>query len=352
MANGEGGTNRLQLPQAAEGSQGPGVGLPRWLKRNIPKGNGNHLTARLISDLGLVTVCEHAKCPNRMECYAQRTATFMILGEVCTRRCGFCAVTSGKPRPVDPTEPQRIAQAVQKLGLRHVVITCVTRDDLPDGGAEHFVRTIEAVRGVSDATIEVLPSDFAGRKASLESLVDARPDVYNHNTETVPRLYPTVRGRKANYRWTLEMFRCINARCTKIRTKTGFMLGLGETYQELCDTFAELVEAGVEILTLGQYLRPTPSSLPVVRYLQPEEFAVLAERARAIGFKQVFSGPFVRSSYHAGEVLASYQAGEVFLGSDPDRAGGAFATDRTRVVVAGARGDRSPPTIAAESEGD
>ncbi|RMG03754.1 MAG: lipoyl synthase, partial [Planctomycetota bacterium] len=169
-------------------------GLPRWLKRNVPKGNGNHFTARLIDELGLATVCEHAKCPNRMECYAQKTATFMILGEVCTRRCGFCSVRKGKTQPPDPAEPQRVADAARRLGLKHVVITCVTRDDLPDGGAAHYVKTIEAVRAATGATIEVLPSDFAGNREAVKQVVAARPEVYNHNTETVPRLFPTVRG--------------------------------------------------------------------------------------------------------------------------------------------------------------
>lgn len=283
--------------------------LPRWLKRNIPKGNGNHFTARLVESLGLATVCEHARCPNRMECYARRTATFMILGEVCTRRCGFCAVKKGKTHPPDPAEPHRVAEAVKTLGLRHVVITCVTRDDLPDGGADHFAQTIAAVRAVTDATIEVLPSDFAGRAESVDHVCEAHPDVYNHNSETVPRLYRTVRGRKANYGWTLEMFRRIKARFPDICTKTGLMLGLGETYQELFDTFADLVAAGVEILTLGQYLRPSPDCLPVVRFLPPEEFDYLADRAKEIGFRQVFAGPFVRSSYHAGEVYASARHG-------------------------------------------
>ncbi len=283
-------------------------GLPRWLKRRIPKGNGNHFTARLIESLGLATVCEHARCPNRMECYARKTATFMILGEVCTRRCGFCAVKKGKTQPVDASEPQRVAEAVKALGLRHVVITCVTRDDLPDGGAEHFAQTIAAVRAVSGATIEVLPSDFAQRMESVDRVCAARPDVYNHNSETVPRLYRTVRGRKANYRWTLEMFRHIKTQFPGICTKTGLMLGLGETYQELLDTFADFVAAGVDILTLGQYLRPSSDCLPVVRYVPPEEFEELAQRAKQIGFKQVFAGPFVRSSYHAGEVFGAVRS--------------------------------------------
>jgi lipoyl synthase len=277
-------------------------GLPRWLKRNVPKGNVNHFTARLIDELHLETVCDHAKCPNRMECYAQRTATFMILGDVCTRRCGFCSVANGKPRPADADEPRRVAEAASRLGLKHVVITAVTRDDLPDGGAGHFCRTVAAVRAATQATVEVLPSDFAGNRESVERLVAAGPEVYNHNTETVPRLYRSVRGRKSDYRWTLEMFRRIRERAPAIRTKTGLMLGLGETAEELLDTLADLLDAGCRMLTLGQYLQPAADRLPVVRYVPPEEFDAWGEAARGMGFQQVASGPFVRSSYHAREM--------------------------------------------------
>jgi len=277
-------------------------GLPRWLKRSVPKGNANHLTARLIQGLHLATVCDHARCPNRMECYAEKTATFMILGDVCTRRCGFCAVAKGKTRPVDPDEPRRVAEAAARLGLRHVVITAVTRDDLPDGGAEHFCRTVAAVRQATGATIEVLPSDFAGSGAAVDRLVDAAPEVYNHNTETVPRLYRRVRGRKADYRWTLAVFRRIKHRSPATRTKSGLMLGLGETREELLDTLADLLDAGCEMLTLGQYLQPGPDQLPVVRYVPPEEFAALGMAARRMGFTQVASGPLVRSSYHARQM--------------------------------------------------
>jgi len=284
--------------------------LPRWLKRNVPKGNANHLTARLIEGLHLATVCAHARCPNRMECYAQRTATFLILGVVCTRRCGFCSVKKGRPRPVDPDEPRRVAEATRQLGLRHVVITCVTRDDLPDGGASHFVATMAAIRAVCDATIEVLPSDFGGNRAAVERLVDARPAVYNYNMETVPRLFRDVRGRKANYAWTLEIFRRVKARDLTVRTKTGLMLGLGETRDELLDVLADLRAAGCEMLTLGQYLRPGPAQLPVVRYLPPEEFDELGELARRIGFAQVASGPMVRSSYHAREMVGKRRKDE------------------------------------------
>jgi lipoic acid synthetase len=295
--------------------------LPRWLKRNVPKGNANHFTAKLIGQLGLQTVCDHAKCPNRMECYSQKTATFLILGDICTRGCRFCSVTKGKPLPPDPDEPRRVAEAVRELGLKHVVITCVTRDDLPDGGAEHFARTIDEIKGsgvfICDTSgsprgkqrlptplsVEVLPSDFAGNVAAIDRLVEAAPDVYNHNTETVPRLFHVVRDHRTNYAWTLTMFRRIRASNPAIVLKTGLMLGLGETTEELLETLADLYEAGCRMLTLGQYLQPSPAQMPVVRYLPPEEFDDLGELARQIGFPQVASGPFVRSSYHAYQML-------------------------------------------------
>lgn len=276
--------------------------LPCWLKRNLPKGPVGQFTARVLKELRLATVCEHAKCPNRVECYSQHTATFLILGEVCTRRCGFCSVAKGTPRPVDLDEPERVAEAAKQLGLRHVVITSVTRDDLPDGGAEQFVRTVRAVRQAVAASVEVLPPDFAGHADAVDRLLQAAPEVYNHNTETVPRLYRQVRGPKANYRWTLEVFRRIKQRAPGIRTKSGLMLGLGETVEELFDTLADLRDAGCEMLTLGQYLQPSPQCLPVVRYVPPEEFEQLGRAARALGFRQVASGPFVRSSYHAQQM--------------------------------------------------
>ncbi len=279
--------------------------LPRWLKRKVPKGDAEHFTSRLIKQLGLQTVCHHAKCPNRMECYARKTATFLILGDTCTRGCAFCGVRHGKPAPPDPDEPRRVAEASARLGLRHVVVTCVTRDDLSDGGAGHFHQTITAVREATGATVEVLPSDFGGNEAAVDRVLAARPDVYNHNTETVPRLYPTVRGPKADFRWTLRMFRRIADRAPGIRTKTGMMLGLGETTAEVLETLAELRGAGVEMLTLGQYLQPSARQMPVVRYVEPAEFDRLAELARAMGYKQVAAGPFVRSSYHAREMMES-----------------------------------------------
>ena len=277
--------------------------LPRWLKRNVPKGNANHFTAKLIRELGLQTVCNHAKCPNRMECYAQKTATFLILGDVCTRGCRFCSVKKGKPLPVDLDEPRRVGEAARALGLKHVVITCVTRDDLPDGGAEHFCKTVAEVRRVTKATVEVLPSDFSGNRAAIDRLIEVVPEVYNHNTETVPRLFPIVRDCRTDYAWTLKMFHRIRRGNPAILLKTGLMLGLGETTEELLDTLADLLEAGCRMLTLGQYLQPSPMQMPVVRYLPTEEFDHLGALARRMGFEQVASGPFVRSSYHAREMM-------------------------------------------------
>jgi lipoic acid synthetase len=276
--------------------------LPRWLKRNVPLGDGDHFTARLIEELRLETVCESAKCPNRMECWSQKTATFMVLGNVCTRPCGFCSVPKGKTEALEADEPERVAEAAARLGLKHVVITSVTRDDLPDGGVEHFYQTVLAVRRRTGAAVEVLTPDFLGKPGAIERVVAAEPEVFNHNTETVPRLYREVRGRKSDYRWTLELLRTVKRLNPGIKTKSGLMLGLGETRDELLDTLADLVEAGCDFLTLGQYLRPTPEHLPVVRYVPPAEFDELGAAARSLGFQRVASGPFVRSSYHAREM--------------------------------------------------
>ena len=276
--------------------------LPRWLKRQLPQGNGNHFTARLIEELRLETVCESAKCPNRMECWSQQTATFMILGNVCTRPCGFCSVPKGKTEALAADEPERVAEAAARLGLAHVVITSVTRDDLADGGAEHFYRSVLAVRERTGAAVEVLTPDFLGKPGAVERVVAAAPEVFNHNTETVPRLYRTVRGRKSDYRWTLELLARVKRLNPAIKTKSGLMLGLGETHEELFDVLADLRDVGCDFLTLGQYLRPTLEHLPVVRYLPPEEFDDLGRAARRLGFANVASGPFVRSSYHAREM--------------------------------------------------
>jgi len=276
--------------------------LPSWLKRNLPIGGGLQFTSRLIDDLRLETVCESAKCPNRLECWSQRTATLMILGNVCTRPCGFCSVPKGKTEALEIDEPQRVAEAAARLGLAHVVITSVTRDDLRDGGAEHFYQCVLAVRERTGAAVEVLTPDFIRKAGALERVMEAKPEVFNHNTETVPRLYREVRGRKSDYRWTLELLRRAKQLDRGVKTKSGLMLGLGETRDELFDVLCDLVDAGCDMLTLGQYLRPTPEHLPVDRYVPPEEFDELGRAAKSLGFRRVASGPFVRSSYHAGEM--------------------------------------------------
>lgn len=277
--------------------------LPRWLKRKVPKGNANHFTDRLVEQLQLATVCEHARCPNRMECYAQKTATFMILGDTCTRSCGFCAVDRGRPLPLEPDEPERVAEAAARLGLKHVVITSVTRDDLPDGGADHFHRCVLAVRERTGATVEVLTPDFVRHRWALDRVVAARPEVFNHNTETVPRLYGAVRGPKSVYQWTLDLLRRVKQLNPDIKTKSGLMLGLGETIDEVLDVFADLLDAGCDYLTVGQYLQPGDQYMRVFRYVPPEEFEVLGNLAQRMGFRQVASGPFVRSSYHARDMV-------------------------------------------------
>jgi lipoic acid synthetase len=291
------------LAQAAESAEPPPVRrLPPWLRQNLAPGGGHAETAHLIAELNLETVCSSAKCPNRLECWSQRTATFMILGNVCTRPCGFCSVPKGKTEALELDEPERVAEAARRLGLAHVVITSVTRDDLPDGGAEHFRRTVEAVRSSTGAAIEVLVPDFLDKPGALERLMESKPDVFNHNTETVPRLYRAVRGRKSVYSWTLKLLADAKRLFPEVKTKSGLMLGLGETRDELLDVFADLVDHGVDFLTLGQYLQPTLDSLPVERYVPPEEFDELATAARGIGFARVASGPLVRSSYHARDM--------------------------------------------------
>lgn len=290
--------------ECGEGGVG-GVGagrLPRWLKRELPRGNGDNFTARLLEELKLETVCEEAKCPNRMECWSQQTATFMVLGDVCTRPCGFCAVQRGRPAPPAEDEPARLAEAAARLGLRHVVVTSVTRDDLPDGGADHFYRCVVAVRERTGASVEVLTPDFVSCKPALARVCEARPDVFNHNVETVPRLYRAVRGPKSDYAWTLEMLAQVKRYDSTIRTKSGLMLGLGETREELLGVLEDLRRHDVDFLTLGQYLQPSLKHLPVVRYVPPEEFDEWGRIARDLGFLKVASGPFVRSSYHARDM--------------------------------------------------
>lgn len=274
--------------------------LPKWLKRPMPE-PGMAYTSSVISDLRLETVCESAKCPNRTECWSHQTATFMILGNVCTRPCGFCSVPKGKTEALELDEPERVAEAALRLGLKHVVITSVTRDDLPDGGAEHFYQCVLAVREKTGAAVEVLTPDFLGNTAAIDRVIEARPEVFNHNTETVPRLYDRVR-RNANYQRTLDLLKQVKDRDPEMVTKSGLMLGLGETTEELLEVFADLRRVNCDMLTLGQYLQPTPAHLPVERYVAPEEFDKIGDLARNLGFRFVASGPFVRSSYHAGEM--------------------------------------------------
>jgi lipoic acid synthetase len=280
----------------------PRFRLPSWLKRALPKGNENFFTHNLLRDLRLETVCENARCPNRPECYSRRTATFMVLGNVCTRPCGFCSVPRGEALDLEPDEPGRVAEAAARLGLRHVVITSVTRDDLSDGGADHFARCVLAVRERTGAAVEVLTPDFLGDMAAIDRVIAADPDVYNHNLETVPRLYRKVRG-KADYHRSLALLRRVKGRAPAMTTKSGLMLGIGETVAELFDVFADLRAVGCDVLTLGQYLAPTLKHIPVARFVPPAEFDSIAERARLLGFKQVVAGPFVRSSYHADEMV-------------------------------------------------
>ena len=274
--------------------------LPKWLKRPLPQA-GMQFTTNVIADLKLETVCESAKCPNQTEFWSQKTATFMILGNVCTRPCGFCSVLKGKTETVELDEPGRVAEAAERLGLKYVVITSVTRDDLPDGGADHFYECVRAVRERTGAKVEVLTPDFRGNRNAISRVIQSRPDVFNHNTETVPRLYDRVR-RNADYRRTLDLLQQIKDEAPEMPTKSGLMLGLGETREELLEVCSDLRAVGVDMLTLGQYLQPTAQHLPVERYVPPEEFDEIGEQMRRLGFSMVASGPFVRSSYHAGEM--------------------------------------------------
>ena len=274
-------------------------GKPRWLRRSLPTGPEYEKIRKLLKGHALTTVCQEAKCPNQFECYGQGTATFMILGERCTRNCRFCAVGQHPESLPDPEEPERVAEAVTLLGLRYAVVTSVTRDDLPDGGAALFARTIAAIRRHQpDTLVEVLIPDLQGDHRALQTILDAGPDVLNHNIETVARLYPEVRPQ-AEYTRTLQLLRRVKESHPHIPTKTGIMLGLGETIAELEATWSDLQEAGCDILTMGQYLQPSSEHLPVQRFVPPEEFDVLAARALALGFAGVAAGPFVRSSYQA-----------------------------------------------------
>ena len=278
---------------------------PKWLRAPAPAGDNYHELKDLIGRLRLHTVCESAACPNVGECWNHRTATFMILGNVCTRRCGFCAVEKGAPLPVDYDEPQRVAEAVAAMGLRFAVITSVNRDDRPDGGAELFAYTIQAIRArIPGCGVEVLIPDFQGNHHAIETVMQAAPDVLNHNTETVPRLYRQVR-LGARYERSLDVLRYAKQIAPGCPTKSGLMLGLGETPEEVLQVMRDLRDHGVDILTIGQYLRPSPKHLPIVRYVPPAEFAEFRRAGEAMGFAHVESGPLVRSSYHASTPVDS-----------------------------------------------
>ncbi|MBZ5542029.1 MAG: lipoyl synthase [Acidobacteriia bacterium] len=292
----------------------PGSGVPSpqahprpdWLRVKFLGGENYQELKGIMRTLGLNTVCESARCPNMGECWEHRTATFMILGDICTRACGFCAVPSGRPAgPPDEDEPRRVAEAAARMGLRYTVVTSVNRDDQPDGGAHIFARTIQEIRRrVPACKIELLIPDFRGDWDALEVVLAARPDVLNHNTETVPRLYRQVR-KGALYERSLELLRRSKELHPEIPTKTGLMLGLGEEKQEVLHTLQELAAQGTDILTLGQYLQPTRDHLPIVRYLHPDEFAEYKILGEAMGFKHIEAGPLVRSSYHAFEQTES-----------------------------------------------
>jgi len=276
--------------------------LPVWLRLALPRSASYARTRNLIQNQRLHTVCESAKCPNHWECWSRGTATFMIAGDRCTRACGFCAVSTAKPLPLDPDEPNRVAEAVRAMKLRHAVITSVARDDLEDGGAGHFARTIEAVRALNPGiAIEVLVPDFLDKDTALDTVLAARPEIFNHNLETVRRLTPKVRHR-ATYERSLNVLRKVNQRRPAgLYTKSGLMVGLGETEAEVIDAMRDLRSVGCDILTIGQYLRPTAGHLPVVEYIKPEQFVRYARTARELGFLHVASGPLVRSSYHADD---------------------------------------------------
>ena len=278
---------------------------PEWIRERKLRLAELHGVKRLMRSHGLHTVCEEARCPNRGECFARGTATFLLLGDVCTRACGFCDIANGKPLPVDPMEPWRVKAAVEQMGLAFVVLTSVDRDDLEDGGAAHFAQAIRAVRSLDPSPgIEVLTPDFRGRLESLRIVVSAEPDVFNHNVETVPRLYMRVR-RGARLDRSLSLLSAAKSLSPSLTTKSGFMLGLGERDAEVRDLLSRLREASVDIVTIGQYLRPSLENLPVVEYVAPETFERYRELGEGLGFRHVFAGPFVRSSYRAEEALAA-----------------------------------------------
>ena len=282
---------------------------PDWLRVRLPVGDNYNDLKQLMRGKALHTVCEEARCPNMGECWANRTATFMILGSVCTRSCGFCAVATGRPMALDWEEPRRVAEAVTQMGLNHVVVTSVDRDELHDGGATLFAAMIRWIRRLNPTcAVEVLTPDFKGSRDALKVVMDARPDVFNHNVETVPRLYRRVRPQ-AVYERSLDVLAWAKEMRPDKPTKTGFMLGLGETHDEIVETMRDIKARDVDILTIGQYLRPSPQHLPIERYVPPDEFREYARIGREMGFRNVYSGPLVRSSYHAWDQVKQLSDG-------------------------------------------
>jgi len=280
------------------------IAKPAWLKKSLPKGGDYQKVRNLLSKAKLHTVCQEANCPNMFECFSKNTSTFMILGSVCTRNCQFCNILNKPPEPVDPDEPLRVAKTAKDLKLKYVVITSVTRDDLEDGGASHFAATIKAIKSLlSDSIkVEVLIPDFQGNIKALKIVVNAKPDVLNHNIETIPSLYQTARPQ-ANYRQSLELLKNVKSIDPQMPVKSGIMVGLGETIQELEQTMKDLFSHGCNIITIGQYLQPTKAHLKVEKYYSPDEFTILEKKAKQIGFTKIASGPFVRSSYNASDLF-------------------------------------------------
>jgi lipoyl synthase len=299
----------LRHPEKQKHPDSPVLRKPDWLRVRAPGSAGYQETRRIVKEAGLVTVCEEAACPNIGECWTVKHATMMIMGDTCTRACAFCNVITGKPEPLDPTEPARVADAVAKMGLAHVVITSVDRDDLSDGGAAHFAAVVRAIRAAAPATtIEILTPDFLRKPvAAAEHVIDAKPDVFNHNLETVPRLYLKIRPG-ARYYNSLRLLERVKERDPAQFTKSGLMVGLGETKEEVMQVMDDMRSAGVDFITIGQYLQPTRKHAPVDRFWTPDEFAALETIARSKGFLMVSASPLTRSSHHAGEDFAKLQA--------------------------------------------
>ncbi len=297
-----------KIASIRRGEEQPYLRKPPWIRVKAPSGPAFAETRRLMRDLNLHTVCEEAACPNIGECWSKKHATVMILGNICTRACAFCNIKTGMPGSVDPLEPEHVAMAAAKMGLRHIVITSVDRDDLDDGGAGQFIKVIEALRGTTpETTIEILTPDFRNKNNAMEPVVKAKPDVFNHNLETVPRLYPTIRPG-ARYYHSLKLLDKVKELDPSIFTKSGLMVGLGESKQEIFEVMDDMRSAQIDFLTIGQYLQPTKRHAPIKRYVPPEEFDDYARMARAKGFLMVSASPLTRSSYHAGEDFQKLRA--------------------------------------------